>query len=210
MGVVWKALDTKLDRKIAIKTLPEKLASDPERLARFEREAKAVAALDHPNIVTVHSVEEAEGVHFITMGLVRGKSLTELIPRNGLPLGKFFDQAVALSDAISAAHQQGITHRDLKPDNVMIGDDGRLKVLDFGLAKLREEARGIDGSTQMPTATVTQEGKILGTVSYMSPEQAEGKAEADLGDGVKKLESLLRTELSEPRKVLPYVARKTS
>jgi TolB-like protein len=174
MGVVWKAVDTKLDREVAIKTLAEELAADPERLGRFEREAKAVAALDHPNIVTVYSVEEAEGVHLITMGLVRGKSLTELIPRNGLPLGKFFDQALALADAISAAHQQGITHRDLKPDNVMIGDDGRLKVLDFGIAKLREEARAADG-TQLPTATVTQEGKILGTVSYMSPEQAEGK-----------------------------------
>jgi TolB-like protein len=175
MGVVWKALDTKLEREVAVKILPEELASDPERLGRFEREAKAVAALNHPNIVTVHSVEEAEGMRFITMELVRGKPLTELIPRNGLPLGKFFDQAVALTEAISAAHQQGITHRDLKPDNVMIGDDGHLKVLDFGLAKLREEARAVDG-TQMPTATVTQEGKILGTVSYMSPEQAEGKA----------------------------------
>jgi Tol biopolymer transport system component len=176
MGVVWKALDTKLDREIAIKILPEELAVDPERFGRFQREAKAVAALDHPNIVTVYSVEEEEGVHFITMGLVRGKSLSELIPTNGLPLGKFFDQAIALADAVSAAHQQGITHRDLKPDNVMIGDDGRLKVLDFGLAKLREEAQAVESSTQLPTATVTQEGKILGTVSYMSPEQAEGKA----------------------------------
>ncbi len=175
MGVVWKALDTKLDREVAIKILPEELASDPERLGRFEREAKAIAALDHPHIVTIHSVEEAEGVHFITMGLVRGKSLAELIPRNGLPLPNFFDMAIALADAISAAHQRGITHRDLKPDNVMIGDDGRLKVLDFGLAKLREEAQAVEGITQLPTATVTQEGKILGTVSYMSPEQAEGK-----------------------------------
>jgi serine/threonine protein kinase len=173
--VVWKALDTKLDREVAIKVLPEGMAGDPERLGRFEREAKAIAAIDHLNLVTVHSVEEAENVHFITMGLVRGKELTELIPRNGLPLGKFFDHAIALADAISAAHRQGITHRDLKPDNLMIGDDGRLKVLDFGLAKLREEARAVEG-TQVPTATVTQEGRILGTVSYMSPEQAEGKA----------------------------------
>jgi Tol biopolymer transport system component len=119
-------------------------------------------------------VEETEAVHFITMGLVRGKSLTELIPRSGLPLGKFFDQAITLANAISAAHQQGITHRDLKPDNIMIGDDGRLKVLDFGLAKLRAEARTLAGS-QLTTATATLEGKILGTVSYMSPEQAEGK-----------------------------------
>ncbi len=176
MGVVWKALDTKLDREVAIKILPEEMASDPERLGRFEREAKAVAALNHPNIVIVYSVEEDEGTRFITMELVCGKSLTELIPRYGLGLGKFFALSTALADAISAAHQKGITHRDLKPDNVMVGDDGRLKVLDFGLAKLREEAQAVEGSTQLPTATVTQEGKILGSVSYMSPEQAEGKS----------------------------------
>jgi Tol biopolymer transport system component len=176
MGVVWKALDTKLDREVAIKILPEEMAGDPERMARFEREAKSVAALNHPNIVTIHSVEEAEGIHFITMELVRGKSLTELIPKNGLPLAKFFELSTAMADAISTAHQQGITHRDLKPDNVMVGDDGRLKILDFGLAKLRDEAHAIEGSTQFPTATVTQEGKILGSVSYMSPEQAEGKS----------------------------------
>jgi serine/threonine protein kinase/Tfp pilus assembly protein PilF len=174
MGAVWKAVDTTLDREVAIKVLSEDCSRDPERLGRFKREAKAVAALNHPNIVTVHSVEEAEGVHFITMELVRGKTLAELIPRDGLPLGKFFDQAIALADAVSAAHQQGITHRDLKPDNFMIDDNGRLKVLDFGLAKLREEARAVDG-TQLLTATVTAEGKILGSVSYMSPEQAEGK-----------------------------------
>ena len=119
-------LAAKLEREVALKILPEDLASDPERLGRFEREAKAIAALDHPNIVTVHSVEEAEGVHFITMGLVRGKSLSELIPRNGLPLGKFFDQAVALADAISAAHQQGITHRDLAD---VLGDGRRARRL---------------------------------------------------------------------------------
>ena len=175
MGVAWKALDTLLEREIAIKTLPEELARDSERLGRFKREAKAVAALNHPNIVTVHSVEETEGVHFITMELVRGRSLTELIPGKGLPPDKFFELAVALADAISTAHQQGITHRDLKPDNVMVGDDGRLKVLDFGLAKRREEARAVEAGTQLPTATRTQEGKILGTVSSMSPEQALGK-----------------------------------
>jgi TolB-like protein/Tfp pilus assembly protein PilF len=182
MGVVWKALDTKLDREVALKILPEEMASDPERFGRFEREAKAVAALNHPNIVTVHSVEETEGSHFITMELVRGKSLTELIPKYGLHLGKFFELSVALADAIGAAHQRGITHRDLKPDNVMVDEDGRLKVLDFGLAKLREEARTTEASTQLPTATVTQEGKILGTVSYMSPEQAEGKATDNRSD----------------------------
>ena len=181
MGVVWKAVDTKLDREVAIKVLPEAFSRDPERLGRFKREAKAVAALNHPNIVTVHSVEHdpsagsGQGVHWITMELVHGETLTELIPKNGLPLGRFFEISATLAEAISAAHEQGITHRDLKPDNVMVAGDGRLKVLDFGLAKLREEARGPDHPTILPTATVTQEGKILGTVSYMSPEQAEGK-----------------------------------
>jgi serine/threonine protein kinase len=151
MGVVWKALDTLLEREIAIKTLPEELARDSERLGRFKREAKAVAALNHPNIVTVHSVEETEGVHFIIMELVRGRSLTELISRKGLPPDKFFELAVALADAISTAHQRGITHRDLKPDNVMVGDDGRLKVLDFGLAKLREEVRAVEVGTHVAT-----------------------------------------------------------
>ena len=135
MGDVYLAEDTKLDRKVALKVLPPELAESEQRRARFKREAKALAALDHPNIVTVHSVEEAEGVHFITMQLVQGKTLTELLPKNGFTLNKFFDLAIPMADAVAAAHQEGITHRDLKPDNMMVGDDGRIKVLDFGLAK---------------------------------------------------------------------------
>ncbi len=135
MGDVYLADDTKLDRKVALKVLPPELAENEERRARFQREAKAIAALDHPNIVQVFSVEEAEGIHFITMQLVHGKTLTELLPKNGFPLNKFFDIAIPLADAVAAAHQEGITHRDLKPDNAMVGDDGRVKVLDFGLAK---------------------------------------------------------------------------
>jgi serine/threonine protein kinase/tetratricopeptide (TPR) repeat protein len=178
MGEVYLATDTRLDRKVALKTLPVKVARDSERRARFEREAKAVAALNHPNIVTIHSVEEHEGVSFITMELVEGKSLAELIPPGGLSLSQVFDVAVPLADALAAAHKKGVTHRDLKPGNVMVTDEGRVKVLDFGLAKLTETAPADEGEeSHLPTATaaVTGEGKILGTVAYMSPEQAEGK-----------------------------------
>ena len=175
MGEVYVAEDTKLSRKVAFKVLPEEMATG-ERLSRFEREAKAIAALNHPNIVTVFSVEEAEGVHFITMELVRGKTLAELLPKNGFPLSKFFDIAIPLSDAVAAAHQEGITHRDLKPDNTMVGEDGRVKVLDFGLAKPAGGFAGTGAVSELPTVAKTQEGAIVGTVNYMSPEQAAGKA----------------------------------
>ncbi|MFQ5700840.1 MAG: protein kinase [Acidobacteriota bacterium] len=175
MGEVFVAEDTRLRRQVALKVLPASMADDPERRARFEREARSVAALNHPNIVTIHSVEQAGGVHFITMELVEGQTLTETIPRNGFSLGRFFELAVPLADAVAAAHAGGITHRDLKPDNIMVSKEGRLKVLDFGLAKLRESAPEAPARTQAPTVAQTEEGVILGTVAYMSPEQAEGK-----------------------------------
>jgi len=175
MGDVYAAEDTKLGRNVALKILPSEMAADPERRARFEREAKAVAALNHPNIVTIHSVEEADGVHFITMELVEGKTLSELIPKGGCPLSSLLDRAVTMTDAISAAHRRGITHRDLKPDNIMVTDDGRVKVLDFGLAKLKGEGTDDAAATRLAADAQTAEGKILGTVAYMSPEQAEGK-----------------------------------
>jgi serine/threonine protein kinase/Tol biopolymer transport system component len=176
MGEVYVAEDTKLQRRVALKILPKEMAADPERRARFEREARAVAALSHPNIVTVFSVEEAEGVHFITMELVEGQTLAQLLPRNGFSLSKLLEISIPLADAVSSAHRAGITHRDLKPDNIMVGADGRLRVLDFGLAKLRDTTESQEGVTEAPTAAVeTEEGKILGTVAYMSPEQAEGK-----------------------------------
>ncbi len=175
MGVVWKAEDTKLGRQVAVKILPEDLASSADRLARFEREAKLLASLDHPGIVTIHSVEEVDGVHFLTMEFVRGRPLSSLIGKRGLALNELLQRATAVAEAVSAAHRQGITHRDLKPQNVMVTDDGRVKILDFGLAKLREEAAGEAGNTQVPTVVKTEEGRVLGTVAYMSPEQAEGK-----------------------------------
>ena len=176
MGEVYVAQDTKLQRRVALKVLPKETAADPERRSRFEREARAVAALSHPNIVTVHSVEEADGVHFITMELVEGRTLSKMLPRNGFPLGELLNIAIPLADAVSSAHRSGITHRDLKPDNIMVDNEGRLRVLDFGLAKLHDPVGSEEGMTQAPTAAVeTEEGKILGTVAYMSPEQAEGK-----------------------------------
>jgi serine/threonine protein kinase len=135
MGEVYRAHDEKLGRDVALKVLPNEMAEDPERRKRFEREARAVASLKHPNIVTIHSVEESDGTHFITMELVEGQTLSALIPKNGLSLEQFFDYSVSLVDAVSGAHEQGITHRDLKPANIMLDAGGRLKVLDFGLAK---------------------------------------------------------------------------
>jgi Tol biopolymer transport system component len=172
MGDVYLAEDITLDRQVALKVLPTELANDTERRARFTREAKALAALNHPNIVTVYSVEEAGGVHFITMELVKGQTLAVMLPRKGFGLGRFFEIAIPLANALAAAHQQGIAHRDLKPANVMVSENGRVKVLDFGLAQAEFSSR--DGGA-LPTRSATQEGRVVGTPAYMSPEQAEGK-----------------------------------
>jgi eukaryotic-like serine/threonine-protein kinase len=176
MGEVYLAQDTRLGRKVALKVLLADVAADPDRRARLEREARAVASLSHPNIVTVHSIEQAGDVHFITMELVDGQPLSAIIPPAGLPLKRFFALALPLTDAIGAAHERGVTHRDLKPENVMVGDDGRVKVLDFGLAKVRPGF--IDDATETASLSAhgkTLQGQIIGTVAYMSPEQAEGK-----------------------------------
>src|SRR5580765_7961512 len=136
MGEVYRARDTRLGRDVAIKVLPAAVASSPERLARFEREAKTVAGLNHPNIVVLHSLEESGGIRFLTMELVEGRDLASLVSPGGLSLEQLLDVGVALADALVAAHERGVVHRDLKPANVMITRDGRVKVLDFGLAKL--------------------------------------------------------------------------
>lgn len=174
MGEVYRAEDTTLEREVALKVLPAEFASQPERLARFEREAKTLAALDHPNIVTIYTVEEAEGLHFLTMALVEGRTLGELIPPAGLALEQLLELAVPLADALRAAHEHGIVHRDLKPANVMVDGEGRLRVLDFGLAKLRP-TEDEEETSRLPTEVMTRDGAILGTYPYMSPEQAEGK-----------------------------------
>jgi Tol biopolymer transport system component len=171
MGEVFLAEDTKLGRQVALKVLAHESAHDPDRRARFEREARAVAALNHPGIVTLYSVEEDQGLLFITMELVEGTTLVDHIPSGGMPLDQLLKIAVPLTDAVGTAHQRGITHRDLKPANVMISDEGRVKVLDFGLAKQQSSE-----TFQTQTAHATAEGKLLGTVAYMSPEQAQGRS----------------------------------
>jgi serine/threonine protein kinase/cytochrome c-type biogenesis protein CcmH/NrfG len=176
MGEVYRAEDTKLGRDVAIKVLPAEVAENPERLERFQREARTIASLNHPNIVTLYSVEEAEGIHFLAMELVAGKTLDALTPPDGLSLDRFFELATPIADALATAHSRGIVHRDLKPGNVMVTDEGdRVKVLDFGLAKLTE-ADLADGLSELPTEALTQEGLIVGTPHYMSPEQAKGEA----------------------------------
>ncbi len=176
MGEVYRAKDTKLGREVAIKVLPESVSADPERLTRFEREARALASLNHPNIVTVYSVEEAGDMRLLAMELVEGQTLDLAITTGGLSLSRFFEIAVPLADALSAAHERGIVHRDLKPANVMITREGRLKVLDFGLAKLVavDSDPNATGTATASRADLTGEGTVFGTVAYMSPEQARG------------------------------------
>lgn len=181
MGEVYLAEDTKLSRNVALKVLPPELASNPDRRERFHREAKAVAALNHPNIVTLHSVEEAEGVLFLTLELVEGETLRERIDRGPLPVEQVFELGAQIGEGLSKAHAAGILHRDLKPHNVMVTVDGRAKLLDFGLAKfLALSASDPDAATM---ARETSPGMTLGTAGYMAPEQALGKevdARADL------------------------------
>jgi len=175
MGEVWRAEDTKLGREVALKLLPAEFVDDEARLERFEREARAVAALNHPSIVTIHSVEEADGHRFLTMELVEGKTLDETIPDGGMALDALLDAAAPMAEAIAAAHAKGVVHRDLKPQNVMVDDHGRVKVLDFGLAKLQEASDGTDVA-EAATEALTGIGMIVGTVPYMSPEQIESLA----------------------------------
>src|SRR5579863_4079742 len=172
MGEVYRATDTKLGREVALKVLPVEMASDPDRLARFQREARAVAALNHPHIVTIYSVEEAEGIHFLTMELVEGLSLDRRIAAGGLPVSQIIEIAGALADALAAAHEKGIVHRDLKPANVMVTNEGRVKVLDFGLAKDVGAETSTDAT--LTSAGRTQAGIVMGTLDYMSPEQVSG------------------------------------
>jgi serine/threonine-protein kinase len=181
MGVVWSATDTTLDREVAIKVLPESLAEHSDRLARFEREAKLLASLNHPNIAAVYGLHEGDdGERFIAMELVPGDDLAELLKRGPLPVERALDFAGQIADALEAAHEQGVIHRDLKPANIVITPDDRVKVLDFGLAKTLETdpASGSPDPSMSPTLTSagTVAGMMLGTAAYMSPEQARGQA----------------------------------
>ncbi len=180
MGVVYKARDTHLDRFVAIKVLPPEKVANPERKRRFVQEAKAASALNHPNIITIHDIDAADGMDFIAMEYVAGRTLGQLVGHKGLELSDGLNYAIQIADALFKAHAAGILHRDLKPSNIMVTSESLVKILDFGLAKLTEA--GGDTSEDMPTATLaaagqphTEEGTIVGTVAYMSPEQAEGK-----------------------------------
>jgi Tol biopolymer transport system component len=174
MGEVFAAEDTKLNRVVALKILPPS-GADSEQLKRFQREAQAVAALNHPNVVTIYSVEESGGVPFLTMELVDGQPLDARLPRGGLDAARVVELAVPLADAVGAAHERGVVHRDLKPSNILVGRDGRLKVLDFGLAKLKAEPAGVAETSAATVERLTGEHVVLGTAAYMSPEQAEGR-----------------------------------
>ena len=174
MGEVYRAKDTRLGRHVALKVLTGNIADDAERQARFAREARTLAALNHPGIVTIYSVEDVDGMALIAMEFVEGRSLSEQIPKGGFPLDRLLNIAVQLANAVAAAHKHDIVHRDLKPANVMLGAQDRVKVLDFGLAKLTEPVLGA-AETALPEKEITGEGRILGTVAYMSPEQAEGR-----------------------------------
>jgi len=176
MGEVYRARDTRLGREVALKVLPADVAADAEHLARFEREARTVAALNHPNIVMLHSIEEHAGTRFLTMELIEGRTLATLVAPGGLPLARVLELAVPLADALVAAHDKGIVHRDLKPANVMVTADGRVKVLDFGLAKLTRVAPDLVATQASTLASpTTTGGEVLGTVPYMAPEQIRGE-----------------------------------
>lgn len=175
MGRILMANDTRLDRRVAIKVLPPEFVSDPERLARFQREAKALAALNHPNIVTIFGVEHAAGQHFLIMELVEGQTLKKLIPSSGCNIKEFFEIATALAEALNAANERGITHRDVKPENVIVTTSGRVKMLDFGLAKPSGDNTLASTMKDSDHDEITRDGAILGTVPYMSPEQVRGE-----------------------------------
>jgi serine/threonine-protein kinase len=180
MGEIYKALDTRLNRTVAIKVLPSAKSGDPERRRRFLQEAQAASGLNHPSIITIHDVISDGDTEFMVMEYVHGKTLNDLIPKGGLRVPLLIKYALQMADALSAAHAAGIVHRDLKPANAMVTDSGLVKVLDFGLAKLTDrgtmpDAGGDDRTRTIANAPMTVEGSILGTVSYMSPEQAQGK-----------------------------------
>src|SRR6185436_2951991 len=177
MGEVWRARDARLNREVAIKVLPASFATDPDRLQRFEQEARATSALNHPNIVTIHELGEVEAGRFIVMELVNGRTLRALIDE-GISLEVLVQLGSQIAKALGAAHAAGITHRDIKPENIMVRNDGYVKVLDFGLARLGLGAMDREAATLQ----YTQPGALVGSVRYMSPEQARSESVSHTSD----------------------------
>ena len=176
MGEVYRARDPRLGREVAVKVLPPAFLKDPERLRRFEQEARAASALNHPNILTIHDVGEAEQGPYVVSELLEGETLRAILADGKLPARRALDYAFQIARGLAAAHEKGIVHRDLKPENLFVTSDGRVKILDFGLAKLTEPERPVDSATEAPTAApATEAGVVLGTLHYMAPEQARGK-----------------------------------
>jgi len=179
MGEVFRATDSKLGRDVALKVLPAGFNQDPDRLGRFQREARTLASLQHPNVASVYGLETADGQTFLVMELVEGEDLSQRLARGALPVDRVVDIAGQIATGLEAAHDKGIVHRDLKPANVKLGSGGAVKILDFGLARAYEgDPEKGEGSSTSPTMTaaMTNAGVILGTAAYMSPEQARGKS----------------------------------
>src|ERR1700681_3451512 len=179
MGEVYQAHDSNLRRDVAIKVLPEAFAHDADRLSRFQREAKMLAALNHPNIATIHGLEHSDGMQYLVMELVSGETLADRVKRDGaVPIEEALTIAKQIAEALEAAHEKGIIHRDLKPANVKLTPEGKVKVLDFGLAKAFAGGASTEDMGNSPTLSMaaTMQGVILGTAAYMSPEQARGRA----------------------------------
>src|SRR5215467_13264548 len=181
MGEVYRAHDARLRRDVALKVLQESLVADTDRLRRFELEARAVAALNHPNIVSVYDVGVSDHTHYFVTELIEGETLRQRITPQGMPVRKAIEFAVQLANGLAAAHDQGIAHRDLKPENIIISKDGRLKILDFGLAKLHRSQAQTE-TVEGITAAETHVGMVLGTAGYMSPEQVRGEPADNLSD----------------------------
>ena|ERR1035437_7735159 len=175
MGEVYRARDTRLGRDVAVKILPESFAGDSERLRRFEQKARAVAALNHPNILAIHDIGEQGGAPYIVSELLEGESLRTALDRGALPVRKTVEYGVQIAHGLAAAHEKGIVHRDLKPENIFLTKDGRTKILDFGLAKLAQIPS--QSSNELTLTTLhTEAGVVMGTASYMAPEQVRGEA----------------------------------
>jgi eukaryotic-like serine/threonine-protein kinase len=175
MGEVYRARDPRLEREVAIKVLPEEVA-DPKHLRRFEQEARAAGALNHPNVLAVHDVGTHDGTPYVVSELLEGQTLRARLEGGALPVGKALDNAIQIAHGLAAAHDKGIVHRDLKPDNVFVTNDGRIKILDFGLAKLTRPTPLVQEGDQRTAAAATESGMVLGTVGFMSPEQVRGEA----------------------------------